>query len=288
MPKQRLPLTPYPAAYFEQGQGQALVFLHGFLGESRNWLPVIDHLPDFRCIAIDLLGFGDSAKPDLRYTIWHQVEFVHQVLAALGVEKFRLVGHSYGGWTAAAYTIACSTGQIGLPGQQQPFRATQPLGLGLVAPAGIRDDQFVGRYAHLRPLLWSSPWVDRGLGILGGLSRILGQQDSFDQISLIRRTLLQQPVAKSFLRDRLRPEDAIDTVETQLSEIRVPTLVVAAAADETIPLWHCQTYAKGIVTAHYHLLTDAGHDLIQTHAPEIAQQLRQLATSHPQNPCQIS
>jgi pimeloyl-ACP methyl ester carboxylesterase len=288
MSKQRLPLFPYPAAYFERGQGQVLVFLHGFLGEAANWSAVIDHLPDFRCIAIDLLGFGDSAKPDLQYTIWHQVEFLQQVLAALGTERFYLVGHSYGGWTAAAYTIASYTGKSGLPGQQYPFVARSPLGLGLVAPAGIRDDQFVGRYAHLRPLLWETPWVDRGLQLLAPLSRLLGQQDSLAQICQIRQALLQQPVAKSFLRDRLRPDDAIDTVETQLSEITIPTVVVAAAADETIPLWHCQTYAKGIFQSQYHLLTEAGHDLIQTHAAEIAQQLRQLVALQPEHQHQVS
>jgi pimeloyl-ACP methyl ester carboxylesterase len=95
-------------------------------------------------------------------------------------------------------------------------------------------------------------------------------------------------VAKSFLRDRLRPEDAIDTVETQLSEITIPTVVVAAATDETIPLWHCQTYAQGISQAQYHLLTEAGHDLIQTHAAEIAQQLRQLVALQPQHQNQVS
>jgi pimeloyl-ACP methyl ester carboxylesterase len=151
--------------------------------------------------------------------------------------------------------------------------------LGLVAPAGVRDDAFVGRYNHMRPLLWETPWVDRVLRLLQFLSKIVGQEATLAEIYRARQALRQQPVAKSFLRDRLRPKDAIDTVETQLNVINLPTLVVAAAEDTTIPLWHCQTYATGITGAHYHLLVDAAHDLIRTHAQEITQQLRLAISS---------
>jgi pimeloyl-ACP methyl ester carboxylesterase len=275
--RQKLDLQPYPAAYLEQGQGkETIVFLHGFLGEASNWLPMIRHLPDVRCIAIDLLGFGASAKPDLRYTIWHQVAFVEQVITALQLEQFWLVGHSYGGWTAAAYGIAAATGQLGLAPDGRSFcPASRLQGLGLVAPAGIRDDQFVGRYAHLRPLLWETVWVDRALNYLvRPLCRAFGQQATFAQICQFREAIAQQPVAKSFLRDRLRPEDAIDTVETQLSQIQVPTIIFAGGVDETIPLWHCQTYATGIPTVQYQVFEAAGHDLNQSCAQAIAQQLR--------------
>jgi pimeloyl-ACP methyl ester carboxylesterase len=275
MHKQLLDLQPYRAAYFEQGEGPALLFLHGFLGTGSAWLPVFAYLSQRRCIALDLLGFGDSAKPELRYTIWDQVAFVQQVVAALGLSRFWLVGHSYGGWTAAAYAIACAQGRLGLPQQQRPMSA--PLdalaGISLIAPAGIRDDQFVGRYAHLRPLLWSGAWVDLGLAMLKPVCGLLGQANSFAEILQAREALQAQPVAKSFLRDRLRPEDAIDTLEQDLNCIQVPALVIAGEQDTTIPLWHCQTYASGIAEAEYICLPNAGHGLLQTHPAVIAEQL---------------
>jgi pimeloyl-ACP methyl ester carboxylesterase len=281
MQKQLLPLNPYTAAYLEQGVGPPIVFLHGFLGDSSAWLPIMDCLPHYRCIALDLLGFGSSAKPELRYDIWHQVEFVQQCVAALELEQFYLVGHSYGGWIAAAYAIACATGKLGLPQQQRemPPPLTALTGLGLIAPAGIRDDQFVGRYAHLRPLLWETPWVDWGLKAIAPLSQWLGQRQAFEQIMQARQALVAQPVAKSFLRDRLRPEDAIDTVEADLHRIAVPTLVVAAGKDDTIPLWHCQTYGKGIAQAQFRLLPEADHGLLQTDAPAVAQFIAQFLNS---------
>lgn len=274
MQKQHLPLEPYSAAYLDQGTGGIpIVFLHGFLGDASNWLPVMAHLPNHRCIALDLLGFGESAKPELRYSVWHQVEFVQRCIVALELEKFYLVGHSYGGWTAAAYAIACTTGKLSLPEREMPPPLTALAGLTLIAPAGIRDDQFVGRYNHLRPLLWESPWVDLGLKAITPISRWIGQQQSFEEIMRVRQALLAQPVAKSFLRDRLRPDDAVDTVEQDLHHIQVPMLVIAAEKDDTIPLWHCQTYASGISQAQMHVFPEADHGLLQTEGAAIAQVL---------------
>jgi pimeloyl-ACP methyl ester carboxylesterase len=276
MEKRILQLKDYRAAYLESSHGQEtgvpVICLHGFLGEGSVWLPLMEHLP-IRWIALDLLGFGSSSKPDLRYNIWHQVAFLQEFVGALGLKKFWLMGHSYGGWTAAAYTIACATGQYGLPQARHPLPPLHDAcaGLILVTPAGIRDDAFAGRYAYLRPLLWESDWVDRGIKLLAPLSRWTRQQQTFAQIQAFRQAVIEQPVAKSFIRDRLRPEDAIDTVEQDLHRIALPTLVIAAAQDDTIPLWHCRAYAEGIPNATLNVLQEADHSLLQTCPDALAQ-----------------
>lgn len=275
--KKTIPLGKYQAAYWEQGNGTPLIFLHGFLGQSLTWQPLLPLLaPHFHCIALDLLGFGASSKPKLKYVIDHQVEFVTEFLAALSwqgldLTSFGLVGYSYGGWTAAAYAIAQASQAASHPKTTQPHCHK----LALVAPAGIRDDQFVGRYQHLRPLLWENPLVDWTLAASKPVATLLGQENQWQGIYRARQELQQQPVAKSFLCDRLRPEDAIDTVETQIHRINLPTLVIAAAQDTTIPLWHCQTYGAQIPQARLHLLTEADHNLIQTHPADLATQLHQ-------------
>ncbi len=269
-----LDLAPYPAAYREVGEGPVLLFLHGFLGSSHNWLPLIHHLQShYRCIALDLLGFGNSAKPELRYTVWHQVEFLHQVIQALELEHVTLVGHSYGGWTAAAYAIAShGTRSPLIPSDLLPsdLPVIAPQRLVLLAPAGIRDDSFVGRYTHLKPLLWDSPIIDASLTLLAPLATLLRQQDTYQGLRQIRQTLREQPVAKSFLRDRLRPKDATDTLDIALPQITCPTLVIAGAQDTTIPLWHAQAYAEGISGAQLQILPEAGHDLPTADAERVA------------------
>ncbi len=259
MQTKTIQLSQYRAGYVEAGRGPTLLFLHGFLGSAMVWDPLLAALRDrFRCVALDLLGFGASSQPDLRYTIHHQVAFVREAIAALDLGTVTLVGHSYGGWAAAAYAIAAATGEA------PPLRS-----LVLVAPAGIRDDSFVGRYTHLRPLLWETPLVDATLAALLPIAALMGQRQALAQIRRTRATLRAQPVAKSFLRDRLRPEDAIDTVENDIHRIAVPTLILSGDRDTTIPLWHCQTYADRIPAATLRVLP-AGHDLISTHHHDLA------------------
>jgi len=72
------------------------------------------------------------------------------------------------------------------------------------------------------------------------------------------------------LLDRLRPEDAIDTVEKDIYRLQVPTLVITGDRDETIPLWHSQTYANEIPDAKLAIIPGADHALPQKYAAELA------------------
>jgi len=263
MSKKIIALSQYQAAYLDEGEGSPLIFLHGFLGESSAWLPIIQELQtEYRCIALDLLGFGDSSKPKLKYNIWHQVEFLQEFLEAIALDQdhlnqVHLIGHSYGGWTSAAFALKYQTDK-----------------LTLIAPAGIRDDSFVGRYDYLKPLLWENPLVDVVLKAMAPLANLVGKKQEFQVIYQARTALVAQPVAKSFLYDRLRPEDAIDTVEDDIHKITTPSLIIAGAADDTIPLWHCQIYSDRLVNAKIKILPTATHALIQTHSKEIAELIK--------------
>lgn len=90
-------------AYREAGRGDPIVLLHGNPTSSYLWREVIPHLTGLgRCIALDLVGMGASAKlpdPDVgRYRFVEHRRFVAAALAALGVtERVILVGHDWGG-----------------------------------------------------------------------------------------------------------------------------------------------------------------------------------------------
>ncbi|MDX2270613.1 MAG: alpha/beta hydrolase [Cyanobacteriota bacterium] len=244
-------------AYRDWGDGIPIVMLHGFMATHAHWWYLVEQLADhYRCLAPDLLGFGRSSQPNIPYSIAVQVEFIRHFVEGLGLSSFYLLGHSFGGWVAAAYAL----------------RFPQDLaGLILLAPAGIRDDSFAGRYRYLQPLLWSSPWVDRSLSALQPLATLLGKGADWQQIRWLRRSLLAQPVARQFLSSRRRPQDAVDTVEADIHTLRLPTLVIAAAQDETIPLWHCQTYAQRIPQARLVILPEADHRLPLHYAEEVAE-----------------
>jgi pimeloyl-ACP methyl ester carboxylesterase len=84
----------------------ALVFLHGFPESHRTWRHQIAHFSDrFRCIAPDQRGYRGSSKPQdvSAYTPDKLIGDVFQLADALGVERFTLVGHDWGGAIAWAF-----------------------------------------------------------------------------------------------------------------------------------------------------------------------------------------
>ncbi len=273
LPKQTINLGEYTAAYSVLGEGEPIIFLHGFFGDGWTLRPIMERLqPNYCCIGLDLLGFGDSSKPNIRYLIDHQVGFLKTFLVQKQVQKFHLVGYSYGAWVAAAYAISLFNSNRNRNQQDRD----NLLGMTLIAPAGIRDDNFVGRYNHLKPLLWNTKLVDLALNAIAPIANITGKQQAFQGIRQARMELIRQPAAKSLLCDRLKPEDAVDTVENQIHCINAPTLVIAGGADRHIPLWHSQTYAERIPNAKLEIIPGADHDLVQTHSREIVCLLQQF------------
>jgi pimeloyl-ACP methyl ester carboxylesterase len=265
MNKQKIELSKYTAAYTSIGAGVPVILLHGFFGNAETLGAIASSLSiNYCCISLELLGFGDSSKPDIRYLIDDHVEFVREFTIAKNISKFYLIGYSYGAWVAAAYAIHTQDNAIAIP---------DLAGMALVAPAGIRDDSFVGRYDRLKPLLWQTPLVDLAINSIAPFARLMGQEKSFEAVRIARQALVNQPAARSFLIERLKPEDAVDTVEKDIDRIITPTLVIAGESDGTIPLWHSQTYAQKIPQSSLVIIPDADHDLVQTHAQEVTRSI---------------
>ncbi|WP_374587736.1 alpha/beta fold hydrolase [Novosphingobium sp.] len=100
--------------YVDEGprDGPTLIFLHGFPESHRTWRHQIAHLKDrFRCIAPDQRGYRGSSKPQdvASYTPDKLIGDVFHLADALGIEKFTIVGHDWGG--AIAWGVAL-TGQM--------------------------------------------------------------------------------------------------------------------------------------------------------------------------------
>jgi pimeloyl-ACP methyl ester carboxylesterase len=85
--------------------GLPVVFVHGNGGNGTQWKAQLDHLrASRRAVAIDLHGMGQSAPaPDGDYSVESFADDVQAVVDALGIKRFVLVGHSYGGFVVAAY-----------------------------------------------------------------------------------------------------------------------------------------------------------------------------------------
>src|ERR1041385_9046402 len=87
--------------YQEKGTGVPLLLLHGFTSSTYSWKDVFDPLAsNFRVIAVDLKGFGFSAKPDGDYTRRGQAVLIGHLLDQLHLDKVWLCGSSMGGEVA--------------------------------------------------------------------------------------------------------------------------------------------------------------------------------------------
>jgi 3-oxoadipate enol-lactonase len=79
----------------EEGDGDAVVFIHGGLGDSRLWEPQAHALADrFRTVRYDLRFWGRSTSPGVEFS---SVDDLVGALDALGIDRAALVGLSLGG-----------------------------------------------------------------------------------------------------------------------------------------------------------------------------------------------
>jgi pimeloyl-ACP methyl ester carboxylesterase len=87
-------------------RGYPIVLLHGLSSSAQTWNLVAPLLtPEFRVLAIDERGHGQSDRPDLGYDLATFVSDVEGITGALGLERFALVGQSWGGHVALEYAV---------------------------------------------------------------------------------------------------------------------------------------------------------------------------------------
>jgi 3-oxoadipate enol-lactonase len=86
------------------GRGRPIIFLHGWVGSWRYWIPVMQAVSvSFRAYAIDLWGFGDTSKDPRRYTLDEQLRLLDGFLEELGILRFAVVGHGLGALLGLMY-----------------------------------------------------------------------------------------------------------------------------------------------------------------------------------------
>ena len=213
-------------SYVEMGEGDPIIFQHGNPTSSYLWRNVMPHLQDQgRCIAIDLIGMGDSDKldnPDASsYTFVQHREYLDAALAALGVERdVTLVIHDWGS-------------ALGFDWANRHRDAVK----GIAYMEGI-----------VRPVSWEE-WPEAARGVFQGFRSSAGEEMVLDKNTFVERVL-----PGSILRDLSEQEMTVYRRPFQNSgEDRRPTLTWP----RQIPIDGTPADVVEIVQAYADWLTEA-------------------------------
>lgn len=84
--------------YIDIFRGDPILFLHGNPTSSYIWRNIIPYMSclSARCIALDLIGFGKSDRPDIDYLFVTHAEYVQRFIEALNLKNITLVMHDWG------------------------------------------------------------------------------------------------------------------------------------------------------------------------------------------------
>jgi pimeloyl-ACP methyl ester carboxylesterase len=232
----------------DTGAGEtALVFLHHWGGSSLTWEGVASRLrTDFRCIAIDARGAGDSQAPAVGFSTHDHATDALNVISALSLDRYILVGHSMGGKAAQLLASSRPSGLVGLV-----LVASSPL-----SPMAIGDAQRV----QMKAAYQSEDAVEWTLSNV-----LLGSPVS----AADRRQLIADAL-------RLSPEARLGWIETGSREdlrafaakVEVPVTIVAGTLDRVDPIEVVKSHiVPSYPGAAAHFLADKGH-LLPVEAPE--------------------
>ncbi len=249
-------LGDHRVVYSEGGKGEPVILLHGFGASSDNWNRMAGRLTKkFRVITPDMPGWGQSTRLDAAsYAYPQQVERLHEFLAALGLKRFHLVGHSMGGFISSAYAARYPE---------------QVITLGLIAPHGIAEPQ-PGELAL--SVAAGDNWL---------VARNLPEFDRLLNKVFARRPYLPKSVFKLFAAYAIRGsaksarifaemQSNDPTLEERLPLVKAPTLIIWGDQDRVLNVSGAEVFRKGIKGSELLVLPGIGHMPLIESAKECA------------------
>lgn len=98
----------------EREEAEPVVVLHGFPTSSIDWRRVVGSLRQRRrVVLLDFLGYGFSAKPDQRYSLFEQADVVEALASELSIAAAALVSHDMGDSVAGELLARSLDGKLG-------------------------------------------------------------------------------------------------------------------------------------------------------------------------------
>jgi 3-oxoadipate enol-lactonase len=243
--------------YEEHGSGEPLVLIMGFTVSSIGWywnIPAFAQ--EFRTIAFDNRGVGQSDKPDEPYSMAMFADDTAGLLDGLGIDQAHIFGISMGGMIAQEFTLRypqrVKTLILGCTncGGSQAVLSKDPDVLNLL---GSIESVDVQQAALVMTKVAVTPWFI---------------QKHMDVLLQLNQLSLQHPTPKHGMVRQMQAVQGHDTYE-RLSQIEAPTLVVTGKEDGLVPPENSVALAQRIPNADLAILSNASH-LFNIELPETA------------------
>ncbi|MBC7630052.1 alpha/beta fold hydrolase [Aeromicrobium sp.] len=254
----------YRRAFRISGSGPALLLLHGLGCDSSTWVDVIPTLAEhFTVIAPDLLGHGESDKPDADYSLGGYANGMRDLLTILGIDKATVVGHSFGGGVAMQFAYQ-------FPDRTERVVLVSTGGLGREVTPLVRLLTIPGSGAALAVATFR-PWRPLVAGGMRALSRSpLSATRDLDEVARIYETLADPATRKAVQRVtshvlNWRGQFVTMTDRSYLARM-MPVVVIWGRHDMVIPASHADFAPTQV--SDVHVLEDAGHFPHKDHPAE--------------------
>jgi pimeloyl-ACP methyl ester carboxylesterase len=239
--RQELDVNGIRTVVLTAGRGEPVVFFHG-AGTMTGFDFALPLAERFRLVVPVHPGYGDSADDPTITSVHDYVLHYLDLLDQLGIDRLRLVGHSLGGWIAAAFSI------------EQVDRIEK---LVLVSPAGLRvpeaptADLFRLAPEELVPALTENPEIVA--------AKVPNPPDLDFIVARYRESASFAQVAWERIYD--------PKLGKWLHRLTMPTLVLWGAKDRVIPAAQADVWAGLVPGGQAKVLPDRGH-LVLEETPE--------------------
>jgi pimeloyl-ACP methyl ester carboxylesterase len=269
--KRRVPTSAGELAVIDTGDPEAppVVLIHGFGTSSFLWRRLIPLLsPWMRVIAPDLLGHGDSEKPqDADLRIGAHRDLLRHALGELGVDRCALIGHAHGGGVAQLLAVEgevdglCLIDSIAFDAPASPAMLELRRGLDGEEPA--------------------EAWI-RGMFDLGMTHRDRLQDADLEEFLLPYRD--ERAAVAFVLSGRAFDGTGLEDIEARLADLDVPALILWGEDDAFFDVGIAERLGEVLPRAAVAVLPGCGHFLLEdapdTVAPLIFQWLRSQYLKH--------
>jgi pimeloyl-ACP methyl ester carboxylesterase len=225
------------------GDGDAVLLVHGLGGSSNVWTPLLPALARHRAIRPDLPGSARSARVEGPLSIERFVDAMQRVCGAVAAERVHVVAHSLG--TIVAFHLA------------------------VAAPGLVRSLALFG------PLLAPADAIRAGIRARGEKARTEGEAgmqeiaNALVQAATSSETKARRPVAATLVRELLMrqpPDGYARTCEAlaearsaDVSKLACPVLLVTGDEDAVAPASSVRQIAERIPGCRLEILRGCGH-----------------------------